>query len=198
METKEETTTQTLTKVEKEQLAAKYAQLLGISPELVKNLVGHKIRGSATIDGEGGFNFTPSGETGPRAQRVATTRRGSYINRSLTNGQYSMTVKAPLDAIDPAADIVDESLSLLKKLSPHHELEQQGRILYRDDTICLRTDNKTCTICADIRCCVENTVDYTGQIVSQIGRVLSVIAKNKEHIVKMKKQYLKSKQKQND
>lgn len=186
--------TTNLTLAEKEQIAAKYASLLDISPEVVKSLIGTKIRGSATINGDGAFSFTPSVDTGPRSQRVATTRHGSYINRSLLNGQYSMTVKAPLNATDPAADIVDESLTLLKKISSQQtKMKQTGRILYKDDIISLCTDYSTCSIYAEIKCNIENTHDYAGLIVSQIGRVLSVLAQNKDKITRMKKNFNKNK-----
>ena len=78
-----ETTRQTEEQQRRAEAVRQLAGYLGLSEERVTTLLGTRVRGTAEFAQTGDFHFTPSRETGPRLERIKSTRQGSTLTRTL-------------------------------------------------------------------------------------------------------------------
>ena len=169
---------------------AELARLLGLSEERTRELLGSRVRGTAEFGRTGDFHFSPSRETGPRLERIKTTRGGSSLTRTLAEQpRMKMTLYSSPGSADPEADIVDEANRLMKNFRQPRELPRRGRLLYDADGIRIRADTAAGTLTVSMAMPLTQGTDYSATLLNSISTVLKTLAQNKDNITRLEKNH---------
>ena len=162
------------------------AGYLGLSEERITTLLGTKVRGTAEFAQTGDFHFTPSKETGPRLERIRTTRNGSSLTRTLKEQpRLKMTLMSTPGSTDPEADLVEEANALLKTLKGGKALAVKGRTIADGGSVRIRADTADASLNVLIKVPLERGCDYVTVLADKMGDVFKAVSVNREKIRKL-------------
>ena len=149
-------------------------------------MLGTKVRGTAEFAQTGDFHFTPSKETGPRLERIRTTRNGSSLTRTLKEQpRLKMTLMSTPGSTDPEADLVEEANALLKTLKGGKALAVKGRTIADGGSVRIRADTADASLNVLIKVPLERGCDYVTVLADKMGDVFKAVSVNREKIRKL-------------
>ena len=161
------------------------ASYLGMSEERIKNLLGSRVKGTAEFSQTGDFHFTPAKETGPRLERIKTTKNGSSLTKTLKDQpRLKMTLLSSPGSKDPEADLIEEANQLLRTFKSPKKLAIKGRTI-SDGDIIIRADCGNATLSVLISVPLMRNSDYVTLIANKMGEVFKSVAANKDKIKKL-------------
>ena len=174
---------------EEQQRAEAVRQLagyLGLSEERVTTLLGTKVRGTAEFAQTGDFHFTPAKETGPRLERIKTTRNGSTLTRTLRDHpRLKMTLLSAPGSDDPEADLVEEANQLFKTMKTDKALPVKGRTIADKDGVRIRADTRAGTLNVAISIPLAKGCDYATVLANKMGELFKAVTLNKDKLRKL-------------
>lgn len=179
---------------ERAEAVRQLAGYLGLSEERVTTLLGSRVRGVGEFSQKGEFHFTPSKETGPRLERIKTTRQGSSLTKTLRDQpRLRMTLLSSPGSDDPEADLIDEANSLLSALPSKKQVDCHGRTIMETEGLHIRADGRTrqlvCTLCVPLK----KDMDYVTALANMMSLVFKAVTLNKEKIKKFEPKSSKEK-----
>ena len=162
------------------------AGYLGLSEERVQTLLGTRVRGTAEFAQTGDFHFTPSRETGPRLERIKTTRQGSTLTKTLREQpRLRMTLLSAPGSSDPEADLVEEANALLKGLKTARRLPLRGRTVADVEGVRIRADTATASLNVELSVPLQKGADYVTALANKMSVVFKAVTLNKDKIKKL-------------
>ena len=174
---------------EQQQRAEAVRQLagyLGLSEERVTTLLGTRVRGTAEFAQTGDFHFTPSRETGPRLERIKTTKQGSTLTKTLREQpRLRMTLLSAPGSDDPEADLIEEANALLKSLKSGSQLPVRGRTVADGDGVRIRADTATATLNVTLCVPMARGADYVTALANKMSDVFKAVTLNRDKIRKL-------------
>lgn len=174
---------------EQQQRAEAVRQLagyLGLSEERVTTLLGTRVRGTAEFAQTGDFHFTPSRETGPRLERIKTTKQGSTLTKTLREQpRLRMTLLSAPGSDDPEADLIEEANALLKSLKSGSQLPVRGRTVADGDGVRIRADTATATLNVTLCVPMARGADYVTALANKMSQVFKAVTLNRDKIRKL-------------
>lgn len=181
---KETTTNDAL---QREEAVRQLAGYLNLSEERVKTLLGSRVRGTAEFSQTGDFHFTPSKETGPRIERIKTTRGGSSLAKTLREQpRLKMTLLSAPGSEDPEADLVEEFNLLLKPLKTGKAVAVKGRTIARGP-VSIRADTAEGVLNVLISVPLCKNCDYVTALANKMSEVFKAVTLNRDKIKKLEK-----------
>lgn len=161
------------------------AAYLGLSEERIRTLLGSRVKGTAEFSQTGDFHFTPSKETGPRLERIKTTKNGSSLTKTLKDQpRLKMTLLSAPGSKDPEADLIEEANALLRTFKSAKKLQVKGRTI-SDGDVTIRADTATATLNVLISVPLESNCDYVTVLANKMGEVFKAVSVNRDKIKKL-------------
>lgn len=181
-----ETTRQTEEQQRRAEAVRQLAGYLGLSEERVTTLLGTRVKGTAEFAQTGDFHFTPSRETGPRLERIKSTRQGSTLTRTLREQpRLRMTLLSAPGSDDPEADLVEEANALLKTLKGGRQLPVKGRTVADKDGVRIRADTASAVLNVQISVPLAKGADYVTALANKMSQVFKAVTLNRDKIRKL-------------
>lgn len=150
-----------------------------------KNLV--KIRGTATIKPDNSFDFVPS-QQGEPIQRSVKTHRKSKVYETAGNDKQSMVCHLVVDknAVDPAAEMYEDFISLTKEMSQKTPPSLKGKTLMDDGEVKVIA-NKNGKLQVIININYFSEINLTQKLVTIIYRTTQCLVSNETYLNKQRR-----------
>ncbi len=178
-----------------ENCISQLSAMLGLEADVLRSMVGKRVKGTAEFSRSGGFRFDPARSSGKTQEEVRKTPRGSKLVRTLGESRLKLSCTAPADEPDPEGWIADEVNRLLKD-DGMPRVRRRCRIIDRSERIDILADLRGGKILLSVTVPFAEKTDLYADTVSTLSDLLKRMSLNRSKIEKLQRDYIKERSNQ--